>query len=141
MEDIVAGAVANERLQTSLLTAFALVALLLAALGIYGVLTYAVSQRTEEIGLRMALGARTSDVLRMVVGQGMVLTFFGIGLGVVGATAFGRVLEGMLHAVEPGDPWIIGAVAGLLGAVALTACLVPGFRATRIDPLEALRNN
>ena len=123
-----------------MLTTFALVALLLAALGIYGVLTHAVSQRTGEIGLRMALGARTSDVLRMVAGEGMVLTLLGIGLGLVGASALGRVLEGMLYAIEPGDPWTIGGVAGLLGAVALAASLLPAFRATRIDPLEALRD-
>ena len=139
MDEIVADAAANDRVQTILLTAFALVALLLAALGIYGVLTHTVSQRTDEIGLRMALGAGRSDVLRMVAGEGMMLTFLGIGLGLVGASALARVLRGMLHGIEPGDPWTMGAVATLLGAVGLAACLVPGFRATRIDPLEALR--
>ncbi len=140
MDEIVADAVASDRVQTLLLSAFAVVALLLAALGIYGVLTHVVSQRTDEIGLRMALGARTSDVLRMVAGEGMVLTLLGIALGLVAASALGRILEGLLYAVEPSDPWTLGAVAGLLGAVALGACLIPGFRATRIDPLETLRN-
>ncbi len=144
MEEIVADAVANDRVQTLLLTAFALVALLLAALGIYGVLTHTVSQRTDEIGLRMALGARTSDVLRMVAGEGMALTLLGIGLGLVGARALARVLEGLdstLHGIEPGDPWTMAAISGLLATVALGACLAPAWRATRIDPLEALRED
>ena len=140
MDAIVEDAVANDRVQTLLLTAFAVVALLLAALGIYGVLTHTVSQRTDEIGLRMALGANRSDVLRMVAGEGMMLTVLGIGLGLIGASALARILQGMLHGIEPGDPWTMGAVAALLGVVGLAACLVPGFRATRISPLEALRD-
>ena len=118
-----------------MLSAFGIVALVLAALGIYGVLTYAVSQRTSEIGLRVALGARSGDVVRMVTGQGMALVAVGIALGLVVAGIGGRFVGGMLYAVEPFDFATIAAVAGLLGVVAFIACLVPAVRAGRVDPL------
>ena len=122
-----------------LLSGFGLVALVLAALGIYGVLSYAVVQRTGEIGLRMALGARRRDVLRMVTRQGMGLTLVGMTVGLAVALAVGRFLSGMLYEIPPNDPWTLAAISGVLGAVALVACSVPAFRASRVDPMVALR--
>lgn len=141
MEQIVSGSIANRRMQTLLLFAFATVALLLATLGIYGVLSYLVSQRTDEIGLRMALGARALDVVRLVAGQGMLLALCGMAIGLVAGVGLGRVLSGMLHGVEAGDPWTLAAVACVLSVVAFAACLIPAARAARIDPLVALRND
>jgi putative ABC transport system permease protein len=138
MEDIVSAAVASERLQTSLLTTFGAVALVLAALGIYGVLTHTVSQRTDEIGLRMALGARAADVVGLVAGRGIGLAAAGLTLGLVVSFGLGRALEGMLYGIGRFDFETIAAVAGLLSAVVLAACLIPALRASRIDPLETL---
>jgi predicted permease len=131
-----------ERLFAKLLTMFGVIAQLLAAIGLYGVLAYSVSQRTHEIGIRMALGANRGSVLRMVLRQGMALTVVGVVIGVVGAYVLARYLEtltSMLFGVEPRDPVTFAVIAGGLTLVALLACLVPARRATKVDPLVALR--
>jgi putative ABC transport system permease protein len=118
---------------------FAGAALLLAAVGIYGVIAYSVTQRTQELGIRMALGAQRSDVLRMVVGQAMVLALVGIVIGALGALALSRLMEGLLFQVRPADPATFLAVAAVLAGVAALASYIPGRRATRVDPVVALR--
>jgi putative ABC transport system permease protein len=122
-----------------LLAIFAGAALLLAAVGIYGVIAYGVTQRTQEIGIRMALGAQRADVLAMVVRQALVLTAVGIAAGGAGALLLTRLMEGLLFQVRPADPVTFGAVSGLLAAVAILASYIPGRRATRVDPVIALR--
>ena len=141
MNDIVLSSVTDERLQTSLLSVFGLVALSLAAIGVYGVQSYSVSSRTGEIGLRMALGAQAGDVLGTVTVHGMTRAILGILLGVMGAVWSTRFLTGMLYGVAPSDPWTLLAISVALGGVAFGACLLPGLRATRIDPLIALRDS
>ena len=133
---------AIERTFAKLLTLFGLIAQQLAAIGLYGVMAYAVSQRTHEIGIRMALGADRRKVLMMVVREGMTLTLIGIAIGLAGAYALMKYLETLtelLFGVEARDPWTFAAIAVLLAAVALVACLVPARRATKVDPLTALR--
>jgi predicted permease len=133
---------AMERMFAKLLTLFGLIAQQLAAIGLYGVMAYVVSQRTHEIGIRMALGADRRRVLMMVVRQGMVLTLVGIALGLAAAYVLTKYLESltsMLFGVKPRDPWTFAVIAVVLGAVALIACLVPARRATKVDPLSALR--
>jgi putative ABC transport system permease protein len=139
MEQALSDSVAQPRFRTLLLAAFAAVAVLLAAIGIYGVIAYSVAQRTHEIGVRMALGARRSDVLRLVVGQGASLALAGIGLGLAGALALTRVLANLLFAVSATDPLVFTLVSLLLGAVALAASLIPARRAAFIDPHVALK--
>jgi putative ABC transport system permease protein len=129
----------DRRFSTSLLTAFAALATLLAALGIYGVMSYTVNQRTHEIGIRMALGAETADVLKLVVGQGLVLILLGGAIGLVGAFAFTRYIEAMLFNVAPTDMTTYAVVSLLLATVALSACYIPARRATKVDPMIALR--
>jgi ABC-type antimicrobial peptide transport system permease subunit len=118
---------------------FAGVALFLACLGVYGVLTYAVSRRTREIGVRMALGARAADVLRQVVGEAARLGGIGIAIGLVLAAALARLLQGILFGVRASDPWAIFGTAAVLAAVVIAASLLPARAAARTDPLEALR--
>ncbi len=139
MEQYLSNLMAVNRFNTQLIGLFALVAMLLATVGIYGVITYTVSQRTHEFGLRMALGAQPRDILKLVVGQGMHLTLIGIGVGLAGAFALTRFLESLLFGVTPTDPATFAGVAFLLAAVALLACYIPARRATRVAPMVALR--
>jgi putative ABC transport system permease protein len=118
---------------------FAFLALALAAVGIYGVTSYSVSQRTHEIGIRMALGAQDSDVLRLVVGHGLALAVIGMTLGVAGALVLTRFLASMLYGIRPTDPLTYLGVCLLLMAVAMVASYIPARRATKVDPMEALR--
>jgi putative ABC transport system permease protein len=131
--------VAQPRFYAVMLGAFAFVALALAAVGLYGVMSYAVSQRTKEIGIRMALGAGRGDVIGLVAGQGMMVTIAGIGVGLAGAFAVTRYLESMLFGVTPFDPPTVGAVTLLLATVAALASYIPARHATRVDPMVALR--
>jgi len=139
MEQIVAASTAQRRLALLLFAAFAAVAILLAAAGIYGVLAGSVTERTREIGLRSALGAAPRDILAMVLLQGARLALAGLALGLAGALALGRFLGALLYAVEPTDPATLVAVVALLALVALFACLLPARRALRVDPMTALR--
>ena len=139
MDQVVAGQVADPRFQTLLLASFGVLGLVLAIVGIYGVISYGITQRTREIGIRMALGAHPEDVLRMVLSQGMLLAGVGIAAGIAGALALTRFLGSLLFEIKPTDPATFAAVAGLLAVVALTACYIPARRAMRVDPIVALR--
>jgi len=140
MAELAAGDLSVQRFNTSLLSVFAVAALLLAVIGIYGLMAYAVAQRTREMGIRMALGARQRDVLALVIRQGMRLAVIGIMLGLGGAVAGTRVLSSLLYDVTPTDPLTLAGVAMLLAIVALLACWFPARRATRVDPTVALRS-
>jgi putative ABC transport system permease protein len=139
MDEVVADSVAQRRLTMLLLTVFAGTALLLAAVGIYGVIAYSVTERTQEIGIRMALGAQRGAVLRMVITQALVLAVTGIAVGGGVALLLTRLMEGLLFEVKPADPLTFGVVSGILAAVALLASYIPGRRATQVDPVIALR--
>jgi putative ABC transport system permease protein len=139
MEKLVAESLAQRRFSMFLFGVFAALALVLAVVGLYGVMSYGVAQRTHEIGLRMALGAQGRDVLRMVVGQGMWLVGAGLVLGLVGAFLLTRLMSSLLFGVSAADPLTYAGIALLLGAVALLASYIPARRATKVDPMEALR--
>jgi predicted permease len=138
-EEVVARSIANQRFSLVLLGAFAVLALLLASVGIYGVLSYLVGQRTNEIGIRMALGAGRLDVLRMVLSHGARMTLVGTAIGIAAALALTRLMASMLYQVNPADPITFAVVAMLLGGIALLACYLPARRAMQVDPMVALR--
>ena len=138
-DEIVASSIAAQRFSMVLLATFASLALLLSSIGIYGVISYLVSQRTREIGIRITLGAQRTDILRMVLGHGANMALIGVALGLVGALALTRLMSGLLFGVSATDPLTFLGVACLLTFVALTACYIPARRATRVDPIVALR--
>jgi ABC-type antimicrobial peptide transport system permease subunit len=139
MRALMSESVARQRFYATLLAAFAASALVMAAAGMYGVVSYAVTRRTRELGVRVALGATARDVLRLVVGRSGRLVATGLALGALGALWGTRALRGMLYGVTPTDPAVLAGVAALLALVALAASWVPGRRATRVDPAATLR--
>jgi putative ABC transport system permease protein len=139
MNDVMANSISQQRFNMLLLGAFGVLALILAAMGIYSVLSYSVKRRVQEIGIRLALGARLADVLRMVVFEGMKPVLVGVILGIAGAFALGRILASLIYAVKPTDPLTFFSAAVLLALISLFACMIPAYRATRVDPISALR--
>jgi putative ABC transport system permease protein len=139
MDEYVSSSVAAPRFNTTLLAIFASVALVLTVIGLYGVMSYSVAQRTNEIGIRMALGAQTRDVLGLIVKDGLKIVGIGLLVGMAGALALTRLLETLLFGVTTHDPLTFLFIAGLLALVAMLACYLPALRATRVDPLDALR--
>jgi putative ABC transport system permease protein len=139
MDEVIADQAVTEQLLTTLVGIFSGLALLLAAIGIYGVLSYVVTQRTREIGIRISLGASRGSVLNLMLKQGLVLTLIGVVIGTVASLAIAQVLSSVLHDVSPRDPFILAATAAGLVVVAFLACYIPARRATRVDPLVALR--
>jgi ABC-type antimicrobial peptide transport system permease subunit len=140
MDQRLATTVAQPRFGATLVALFAALALILASIGVYGVISYSVTQRTQEIGVRVALGARSRDVLSLVLKQGMTLTATGLGAGLIGSLALTRLMKTLLFGVSATDPLTFIVISLLLTAVALLACLVPALRATRVDPMIALRS-
>jgi ABC-type antimicrobial peptide transport system permease subunit len=139
MDSIISDSLASQRFSMAVLGVFATLALALASVGIYGVISYLVGQRTQEIGIRIALGAKRSDVLRMVLGDGMKMTLIGVGIGLAAALGLTRLMASLLFGVSATDPLTFTAVAMLLSVVALAACYIPARRAMRVDPMVALR--
>jgi putative ABC transport system permease protein len=132
--------IATDRFRTVVLATFALLALALAAIGVYGVISYGVVQRSREIGIRVALGARRSEILRLVVGEGMLTVSIGIAVGILAAMGLSRFIASLLYAVRPNDPATLAAISTLIAAVALAACILPARRAMRVDPATTLRS-
>ena len=139
MDELLAGPMAQPRLDAFLLGAFGVTALVLAAIGLYGVTAASVRQQTREVGVRMALGATPARVLRLVLGEAGAVVGIGVALGIVGAAAASRLLASLLFEVRPGDPLTLAGVSLVLVAVALVAAYVPARRAARVDPVQALR--
>jgi len=139
MEKLISTSLAGRRLVTNLVGGFCLLAMVLACIGVYGVLSHRAAQRTGEIGVRVALGARSSEIMTMVLSEGVRLVALGVGLGILAGTALGRVLSSQLFGVSAKDPATYAAVSLLLGCAALMACYVPARRAARVDPVVALR--
>jgi putative ABC transport system permease protein len=139
LSDLVLGSLMDTEIATSLLGSFALLAVLLAAAGVYGVMAYAVAQRTNEFGIRVALGASPRDLVRLVGRQGLALTVAGVAIGLVAARLASSALTGMIYGVQPSDPVVYMSTAGILAAIALGACIIPALRALRVDPIVALR--
>jgi len=139
MQELVTTSLSSQRFSLLLLGAFALLALILAAIGIYSVLSYSVRRRVQEIGIRLALGASLRDVLRMVIFEGLRPTLLGVAIGIAGAFVLSRVMSNLIYGVKPTDPLTFVSVAFLLGAVALGASIIPAYRAAKVDPLVALR--
>ena len=139
MEDVVAGTITGQRSSTILLTLFAAVALVMALIGVFGVLSYTVSQRTRELGIRLALGANALSVQGMVVRRGLVQVSIGVGIGAVGAFVLTRLMNTMLFETSATDPLTFGAVALALVVAGAAAAYLPAFRASRADPMEVLR--
>ena len=139
LEAAIARSLAPQRFVTTLLLLFAVLALVLAMVGIYGVMSYAVTQRTQEIGIRIALGAQTSDVLKLIVRQGLILALIGVAMGVGAAWGLTRLMASLLYGVSATDPMTFVVIALLLTIVALPACYLPARRATKVDPMVALR--
>jgi putative ABC transport system permease protein len=140
MEELAQTSLAQRRFTLQVVGMFGMLSLLLAGIGIYGVMAYSVSQRTREIGIRLALGASTGTILRWILKQGMRLALVGVVVGLLGAFALTRLLRGLLFGVAPTDPLTYLGLAVLLTVVALMACYIPARRATRVDPMVALRN-
>jgi len=139
MDSLISDSLASQRFSMILLVIFAALALTLASIGIYGVISYVVGQRVHEIGVRMALGARPQDILRLILSGGGKLAAFGIALGLAAAFGLTRLMASLLYGVAATDPFTFAAVALLLSLVALAACYVPARRAARVDPVTALR--
>ena len=140
MDQLLGNSLAQRRLTMVLLASFAALALLLAAVGVYGVVSCAVRQRTHELGIRMALGAQRRDVLTLILAQGLKLALLGVAFGLGGAFILTRWMESLLFGVRPTDPLTFGVIAAVLLSVALLACWIPARRATKVDPLAALRH-
>ncbi len=140
MDKLVAQALGQARLMMWLLGIFSGAALLLATVGIYGAVAYTVEQRTGEIGIRMALGAQTTDVLRLIVNQGMRPVIFGLVLGLAAALALGRLIASQLYQTSAHNPLLLAATMSILGVAALLACVLPAHRAAMVDPVQALRS-
>ena len=140
MDDLLDRSVAQRRFNMLLLGLFASMAIVLAIIGIYGVLSYSVSQRTHEIGVRMALGAKQGDIFKLVIGQGMMMALIGIAVGMGTAFAVTRIISSLLFGVSATDPLTFASIAVLLAAVAFMACYIPARRATKVSPMFALRS-
>jgi putative ABC transport system permease protein len=141
MDDLRASALHSDRFNLWLIGSFALLALLLAALGIYGVMAYTTSQRTREIGIRLALGAQRGDVMKLVVGQGMKLALIGVALGLPASFALTRLIKSLLFGIGSADPLAFSAAVLMLAIAALLACYIPARRAAKVDPMVALRHD
>jgi putative ABC transport system permease protein len=139
LDEVISGSLSTQRFSMILLGAFAIVALLLASLGIYGVISYLVGQRTHELGIRIALGASRANIFRLVVTHGMKMALAGVAVGVLAAFGLTRLMSKMLFGVSATDPLTFVSIAGLLSVIALLACYLPARKATKVDPLIALR--